>query len=436
MMTALYTAISGLNANGVSLSVIGDNVANMNTVGFKASRVAFGDVLSQLITGIAGSSQIGRGVMVTEVAPLFTQGSFETTSSALDLAIDGNGFFIVQKNGARFYTRAGQFSIDRDGYIVTPDGLVLQGYQVDSSGNITGSIGDLQIATQQIPANMTTQVEVAMNLDPTVTGHDPATFTLDGDGDGIADDPVNYDFTTQVTVYDSQGDAHAVTLYFIKDINNPNQWVVHYVYDDPANPGQLLDAGTQTLVFGTNGELVNDNSATTTVNFNWGGGVLAPQSIVFNYGTGTGESPPGTGLDQSTQFAGEFAVLKLSQDGYPAGSLKNLNISEDGTILGIFTNGQTRTIGRVALAKFAAPTELVKMGRNLYAESYASGQPIIGAASTGGLGRVLSNTLELSNVDLAEEFVKMITAQRGFQANSKIITTTDSLLQELVNLKR
>ncbi len=436
MMTALYTAISGLNANGVSLSVIGDNVANMNTIGFKASRVAFGDVLSQLITGIAGDSQVGRGVMVTEVAPLFTQGSFETTASALDLAIDGNGFFIVQKDGVRYYTRAGQFSIDRNGYIVNPDGLVLQGYQVDSSGNITGSIADLQIATQQIPANMTTQVEIAMNLDPTVTGYDPATFTLDGNGDGIADDPTNYNFTTQVTVYDSQGGAHSVTCYFIKDINNPNQWVVHYVYDDPANPGQLLDAGTQTLVFGTNGELVNDNSATTTINFNWGGGVLAPQSITFNYGTGTGETPPGTGLDLSTQFAGEFAVLKLSQDGYPAGSLKNLNISEDGTILGIFTNGQTRTIGRVALAKFAAPTELVKMGRNLYAESYASGQPIVGAANTGGLGRVLSNTLELSNVDLAEEFVKMITAQRGFQANSKVITTTDSLLQELVNLKR
>ncbi len=432
MLTSLYSAISGLSANGIALSVIGDNVANMNTIGFKSSRVVFSDVLSQTITGVAGDSQVGRGVLVSDVSPLFTQGSFQSTASALDLAIDGEGFFIVSDGLGRYFTRAGQFFLDDEGRIVNAEGLVLQGYLADASGAITGSLGDLVITTQQTPATPTTSVELTLNLDARaeiVT--DP--FTLDGNGDGTNDDPANFNFSTQITVYDSQGDAHELTAYFVKTADNT--WEVHYVYEDPANPGQLLDAGTQTLTFGTSGELVDDGSA-TPISFNFGTAVVSPQDITFNYGTGTGETPPGTGLDGTTQFASEFAVLNLSQDGYPAGSLQNVNIEQDGTITGIFTNGQTRVIGQVALAKFAAPTELTKLGGNLYAESFNSGQPIIGPASTGGLGRVLSNTLELSNVDLAEEFIRMITAQRGFQANSRIITTSDELLQELVNLKR
>ncbi len=432
MLTALYSAISGLNANGVSLSVIGDNVANMNTIGFKTSRISFGDVLSQTITGIAGNSQVGRGVLVTGVSPLFTQGSFETTASALDMAIDGEGFFIVSDGSGRLYTRAGQFALDKNGRVVNPDGYVLQGYQADAAGNITGTIADITITTQQAPANRTSTVSLTLNLDASdsVPG---AAFTLDGNGDGTSDDPANYNFSTQITVYDSQGDAHEITAYFVKTA--ANTWTVHYVYPNPSSPTTLLDAGTQTLTFGTNGELVDDNSS-TAIDFNFGSSVVNPQSIYFNYGTGTGETPAGTGLDGTTQYASEYAVLNLTQDGYPAGSLRNLNIEQDGTITGIFTNGQTRVIGRIALAKFAAPQGLTKMGKNLFAESYSSGQPIVGPASSGGLGRVLSNTLELSNVDLAEEFIKMISAQRGFQANSRIITTTDDLLQELVNLKR
>ncbi len=431
MITSLYTAISGMNANGTYLSVIGDNIANMNTIGFKASRVAFGDVLSQTITGLVGTSQVGRGVLVSSITPLFTQGSFESTASALDLAIDGDGFFIVSEGGARYYTRSGQFQIDKDGNIVNPEGLILQGYLADAAGNITGTVGDLTIATRQTPANMTTLVNIAINLNAQ-TSVPAAAFTLDGNGDGINNDPQNYNFSSSVTVYDSQGGAHQVTLYFVK--TGANTWDVHYVYDDPLNPGQLLDAGTQTLLFNADGSLNNDNAA--PINFNFGAGVTSPQTITFNYGTGTGETPSGNGLDASTQFASEFSLMNLNQDGYPAGFLKNIIISEDGVITGVFTNGQTRTLAQVALARFLAPTELTKLGRNLYAESFDSGQPIVGAPSTSGLGRVLSNSLELSNVDLAEEFVKMISAQRGFQANSRIITTTDELLQELVNLKR
>jgi flagellar hook protein FlgE len=426
MLTSLYTAITGMNANGTWLSVIGDNIANMNTTGFKASRVAFGDVLA----GVVGSLQVGRGVLISDISPLFTQGSFETTSNGLDLSIDGDSFFMVSDAGARYYTRAGQFSIDKDGYIVNPEGLILQGYLADTSGNITGTLGDLQIAVRQSLAQATTTASVALNLDATGAIQTSA-FTLDGNGDGTDNDPLNYNFSNTITVYDSQGGAHQVTLYFAKTADNT--WDVHYVNPDPATPSVLVDAGTQALTFDTNGALIDDNSG-SSINLDFGGSVTTPQAISFDYGTGTAEG--GDGLDGTTQFASNFGVMHLSQDGYPAGSLDNMTISENGIITGIFTNGQTRAIGQIGLAKFIAPDSLAKLGRNLYSESFDSGQPIVGMADTSGLGRVLSNSLELSNVDLADEFVKMISAQRGFQANSRIITTTDELLQELVNLKR
>jgi flagellar hook protein FlgE len=426
MLTSLYTAITGMNANGTWLSVIGDNIANMNTVGFKASRIAFGDVLA----GVAGSLQVGRGVLISDVSPLFTQGSFETTSNALDLSIDGDSFFIVDESGAQYYTRAGQFSTDKDGNIVNSDGLILQGYQADASGNITGAIGNLQIAGRQSLAHPTTSAEISLNLN--ATGAVQTTpFTLDGNGDGTSNDPANYNFSNTISVYDSQGGIHQVTLYFEKTADNA--WTVHYVYPDSANPDQLLEAGTQSLTFDTNGALIDDSSG-SAISFDFGGSVTSPQDIAFDFGTGTAEA--GDGLDGTTQYASDFGVMNLTQDGYPAGSLTSISISESGVITGVFTNGQTRAIGQIALAKFAAPDSLAKLGRNLYAESFNSGQPLIGMADTAGLGRVLSNSLELSNVDLAEEFVKMISAQRGFQANSRIITTTDELLQELVNLKR
>lgn len=420
MLTSLYTAISGMDANGVELSVIGDNIANMNTVGFKKSRVQFGDVLSQSITNIAGSAQVGRGVFVQDVSPMFTQGAFETTESALDLALDGDGFFMVNDGGARYYTRAGGFTVDRDGYIVNPDGLRLQGYLADAAGNVTGTIGDLQMVAAQSPARMTTSAGLALNLDAAAVPF-AAAFTLDGDGNGVLNDPANYNASTTLTVYDSQGGAHQVTLYFAK--TGANAWEVHYVYGDPAAPGQLVEAagGPETLSFDANGALSGSSGGPPV--FDFGGGVTAPQSVLFDF-AGT------------TQYSSPFTVIRVGQDGYASGSLRNLVISDDGTITGIFTNGQTRVIGRVALAKFIAPTELTKLGRNLFGESFGSGQPIVSAPGTSGVGRVASNTLELSNVDLAGEFVKMIAAQRGFQANSRIITTTDDLMQEVVNLKR
>jgi len=431
MLTSMYTAVSGMNANGASLSVISDNIANLNTVAFKSSRVEFGDVLSQSMGG--GSSQIGRGVQVMGVSPLFTQGSFESTASGLDLSLDGDGFFMVNDaSGTRSYTRAGQFSIDKNGNIVNPDNLTLQGYLADAAGNITGTIGSLQVGTAQNPANRTTTAQVALNLEANAA-IPLAPFTLDGNGDLVNNDPANFNSSSTVTVYDSQGGAHPVTMYFVKTA--PNAWDVHYVHEDPALPGSLIDAGVQNLVFNTDGSLNTDNSG-VPINFNFGGAVVNPQPIDFNFGTGTGEAPAGTGLDMSTQFASAFSVLSLNQDGYASGSLKSVSVSDAGVITGSFTNGQTRSLGQIALARFIAPAGLSKLGRNLYGESFDSGQPVVGTANTSGIGKVASNSLELSNVDLAEEFVKMIAAQRGFQANSRVITTTDELMTEMVNLKR
>lgn len=427
MLTSMYTAVSGMNANGTSLAVIGDNIANLNTVGFKSSRVAFGDILSQSITGASGSSQLGRGVEVAGISPILTQGSFETTSNGLDLAIDGDGFFMVNDNGAKFYTRAGQFSLNKDGNVVNPDGLILQGYIADTSGAISGTTGDMQIATRQSSANPTTGADITLNLNANAAIIPPAgvgSFTLDGNGDLTNNDPANFNFSTTINVFDTQGGSHPVTAYFVKTA--ANNWTVHYVQANPGIGQPLLDVGTQALSFNTNGALLADNSA-TAINFNFGANVAA-SSINFRYGLGTS--------DVSTQYSSDFAVVKLGQNGYAAGSLKSVSISGDGVISGIFTNGQTRSIGQVALARFISPTGLSKMGRNLYGESFDSGQPIIGTATTSGLGKVISNSLELSNVDLAEEFVKMISSQRGFQANSRVITTTDTLMQETVNLIR
>jgi flagellar hook protein FlgE len=433
MLKSLYTGVSGMRANGLSLSVIGDNIANLNTIGFKRSRTAFSDILSQSITGLAGNSSIGNGVMLNDISPLFTQGSMQYTGSALDLAIDGNGFFIVNNKGANYYTRDGQFSMDKDGYIVNIEGLRLQGYPSDSSGNILGTISDIQIDTTTTePGKLTGKVELALNLNSKDSIPADA-WSLDGNGDGVADDPEGYNFSTTATVYDSQGGAHNVTCYYRKTADNT--WAAHYVYDDIANPGELIEAtgSPQTLTFNQNGALINDNSG-TIIQFNFGPSVSSPQNVIFDHGKGTAES--GTGLDGTTQFASKSAVANITQDGYGAGTLNNLSISEDGIISGVFTNGRSRKLAQIALAKFQAPAELIKVGGNLLAESDTSGQPAVGTPSAGGIGQVLSNTLELSNVDLAEEFVNMISAQRGFQANSKIVTTTDELLQEILALKR
>jgi len=289
MLTSLYTGVTGMDANGTGLSVVGDNIANMNTTGFKSSRASFGDILSATLTGGSGSSQIGRGVRVDKVTTLQTQGSFESTGNNLDLAVDGDGFFVVKSGSTQNYTRDGQFSVDKDGNIVNNNAYRVQGFLADGSGNISGTVGDLNVNNQQSQASATTKASVSVNLNAQDTSFAGDTFTL-----GVNNDtPTNYSESTTMKVYDSLGGANDVTLYFVK--TGGGTWNVHYVYADPANAGKLLDAGTQSLSFGTNGSLTTDNSG-TAIAFNFGAQTTQPQNVNFNYGTGTGETPVGTVL--------------------------------------------------------------------------------------------------------------------------------------------
>lgn len=426
-LTSLFTAVSGMNANGTALSVISDNVANMNTTGFKSSRAAFGDILSQQI----GESQVGRGVLLTDVASQFTQGTFENTASVLDMAVDGDGLFVMKDSSGTYYTRAGQFSVDKDGYVVNSSGIILQGYLYSDTGTATSALGDINVSSVNSAPNDTLNVELSANLDSGATI--PAAFSVN-------DPNTTSNFSTSITAYDSLGNGHNVNVYFRKSAEavTGNTWAWYAVVDAADSLSGNTEIQAQgTLGFTSDGFLDTESAVTYPLvgGFDFNGGAAAAQAIDFDFGTSI-TTDGGSGRDGTTQYSGESATSFQSQDGYSSGSLKSITISQDGTMTGIFTNGQTRGLAQLALAKFISPTGLTKMGRGLYAESTESGQPVITTPGSSGTGAVLSNTLELSNVDLAEEFVKMILSQRGFQANSRVISTSDELMQELVNLKR
>ena len=415
MLKSLFTSLSGLRGNSLAMGAIGNNIANVNTIGFKASRPVFADLLGATM----GSLEIGGGVRMSSVLPNFTQGSISTTGNNMDIAIDGDGFFIVSDGSGDYYTRAGQFILDKDGYMVTPEGYRLQGWAVNDNGSLSGVLGDINLSNIVSEARATSSVDLKVNLDAM---DDVPTGAFD------PNDPSTYNYSTAITVYDSLGNSHAVTVYFVK--TGANAWTAHYYYSDAL--GSTVEAGTQNITFNSDGSLKQDNSG-TAVSFDFGGGA-AVQDIVFDYGTGTDEG--GTGLDGSTQFSLPSSTTFLGQDGYPAGSLKDISINDDGTIDGLFTNGQVKHLYKIALANFVSPWNLAKVGDNLYAATGNSGQPIIGPPLTGGRGKVLSGSLEMSNVDLAAEFTNIILTQRAFQANSRVITTSDEILTEVVNLKR
>ena len=421
ILSSIFTGVSGLNSNGQELSVIGDNIANVNTVGYKGSTMNFGDILSQTLTGLSGTSQVGRGVDVNGVTPVFSQGTFQTTSSSLDLAIDGDGFFMVKNNGATEYTRAGNFQLDQSGNITTPTGAVLQGYLADATGTVSGQIANLKVLATQSAALATSNGTVVVNLNAGDT-LPSAAWVSPPVGSTTAPASNTYNYSTSDTVYDSLGTAHQVSVYFEKTAPG---WTAHYVYQDPpiapATVGVYHEAGTQALTFQPNGTLATGASSAALA-FPWTNGSTAG-SITFNL-TGT------------TQYGSDYAITSIGQNGYASGTMSNLTIDDKGVVTGTFTNGQTRTLAQVCLAKFEAPTELSKLGDNMYAQSSSSGQPIVGDPQTSGLGRTLSNTLEMSNVDLATEFTNLISAQRGFEANTKIITTTDQMLNELISIKQ
>lgn len=423
LSSSLYSGVSGLNSNTSAMSVIGNNIANANTVGFKGATANFSDIISQSLSSGSDLSQIGRGSQVSSISNSFTQGSLESTSSVTDLALEGDGFFIVNDGLSSYYTRAGQFSFDNDGSLVNVDGLTVQGWDADSSGNPTGAIQDINFATASAAPNVTTSVTLNANLDSreTVTGP----FNL-------ADPSGTSNFSSGVTVYDSLGNSHTVITYFSKTADNAWEW--NAVVDGSELTSGITEIeASGTLSFTTSGEL--DTETTTVSDFNFTGGATLNQVISFDFGDSM-STDGGTGLAGSTQFGADSAVSLLDQDGFTSGTLQSISVDEDGLITGFFTNGKTQPLAIVAVATFQNQEGLNKVGNNLFSETFATGQPVITLGGVGGAGKVQSNSLEQSNVDLAEEFVKMITTQRAFQANSRTITTTDEMMAEIINMKR
>ncbi|MDP3502982.1 MAG: flagellar hook protein FlgE [Myxococcales bacterium] len=429
LLTSLNTGTSGLQAASQDLNVIGDNIANANTIGFKASRAAFQDALLQQVIGAPGGGQLGLGTNLQTIQRLITQGALSSTGQVTDLAISGSGFFLTRGNyngaNGQYYTRAGQFSIDKTGYLVNPDALRLQGYPADASGNVQGTLGDLQVGNATELATPTSEIMMKAKLDPNAP-----TFTFD---------PLNpaatSAFSAPVTVYDSLGQSYDVTVYWNRTATGAWDW--HAMVPDGAvltggTAGQPAEIADGAMTFDTQGRL---DTHTQTSNFNPLNAVN-PQALTFNFGDDL--TSGGTGLEGVVQNIGGNGneLTFTNQDGYSAGSLASIQINNKGEVLGAFTNGRTRVLGQVAIADFEAADKLTRIGGNLLAESSDSGQPTIGAPSSGGRGAIAAGALEQSNVDLADQFVRMIGAQRSFQANSKTITTADQLLGELMQLKR
>lgn len=399
--------LSGLNAAAKSLDVIGNNVANASTVGFKGARAEFADVYATSISG-AGGSNIGIGVSVATVAQQFSQGNISVTSNPLDVAINGNGFYRLSTNGSITYSRNGQFELDKDGFVVNATGQHLTGYPPNSSGGVsTASPTDLQVSSADLPPATTTKATANVNLDSRAT-ISAAAFNMS--------DSTTYQGATSTSVYDSLGNSHTLSMYFVK--NAANSWDVY-----GANDGTQISATPIGSVnFLSSGAI---DTATTTM------------PIALTLPVTSGASSIGMNLDLtgSTQFGSAFGVNSLAQDGYASGKLTGYAVTADGTITGRYSNGQTRAQGQIALSAFANPQGLTSLGNNQWAETAASGVPLSGAPSSGSLGVLQSGAVEEANVDLTAELVNMITAQRVYQANAQTIKTQDSVMQTLVNLR-
>ncbi|RRQ20942.1 flagellar hook protein FlgE [Thiohalobacter thiocyanaticus] len=417
-------ALSGLNAASKDLEVTGNNIANSSTNGFKSSRTEFADVFA-VSTGGVSSTAIGSGVRLANVAQEFGQGNIDFTSSNLDLAINGEGFFVLSDGGSQVYSRAGAYNIDRNGYVVNSTGQRLQVF--DPIGNSsdtfnTGSLNDLQVSQTEGAPRATSSIGLNMNLDSSDPAIPSGVTPLD------PTDATTYNFSTSFSVFDSQGVEHSATTYFQKQANN--QWDAR-LYLNGTDPGDVVQVGgsdTFSFEFDNNGQLIS-NSGTPALN---------GTEVIFdakNPGTGAADLNMTMDLADLVQFGGDYTVNSLSQDGFAKGKLSGLSISDEGVISARFTNGQSNALGKVALASFPNPTELRQVGDTNWAETFSSGQPLVGEPGSGSLGAIQSGALESSNVDIAAELIKLITAQRNFQANSQVISTADTITQTIINIR-
>jgi len=427
ILRTLNTGATGLSANGEALGVVSDNIANANTIGFKRSRADFQDMVAS--AGKSELTQIGAGSRLGGVSQMWKQGALLSTESSTDLALSGDGFFVVNGTASgvsgNFYSRAGQFHLDKDGFVVNTDDLKLQGYPADSRGQILGTLSDLRIGPTALPATSTAGVRLGVNVD--------ANSTVPANAFDPTNPAATSNFPSSVTVYDSLGNGHQITTYFNK--TGTNDWEWHAVVDGAeitgGTPGVPFEGASGTLAFSTDGALQTETTVQSTWDFV---GATAGQQIAFDFGSSIDDG--GTGLDGTTNFASPSTTNAATQDGYAAGSVTGINVAATGVITGVFTNGQRRVLGQVAVAAFKSVDGLQRAGQGLWVQTEDSGEALMGGASTGGRGAIVSGSLEQSNVDIGREFVDLIGFQRGFQANSKVIQTADEMYGELVNMKR
>jgi flagellar hook protein FlgE len=450
------------------MQIIGDNISNVNTVGFKSSQFTFQDLLSQSVATLAGTSQIGRGTALGDIYASFEQGSFETTGNTTDLAIGGEGFFVLREDASDslYYSRAGNFRFNKDGYLTNPEGYIAQGWQLDADANDVGSIADIRLSSFTSPPQESQEIQVIVNLDSdggdNTSGADDSLSTMWDGTDTIPLGETSYEYQTTLKIYDSLGSTHDISIYFDKaDTASAYEYII------TCNPNEDKRAGAagQTWAGLLGRGLLHFNAASGVVsnvdlwqiNPATGASVAqaeasdltdgfftfspdfisgSPLDIALNFGSRYDGSSWVNNSLSSSQFARASTTTFQSSDGYGAGDLQDINVDVDGIITGSYSNGQLIPLYRVALAKFQNNLGLFKEGGNLYKETRTSGAATTNRPGTNGLGSLAPNSLEQSNVDIANEFVKMITTQRGFQANSKIITVTDQMLAELINLKR
>jgi len=412
---SLWIGVSGLMSHGDAMSIVGDNIANASTVGFKRERANFEDVLGGELT----NQRMGGGVFLGNAQTMFEQGGLQQTGNPLDLALQGKGMFVVKGShdgvNGNFYTRAGQFSMDNTGTVVNQQGMKLQGYTVDpTTGVRSNTLGDLAIGSRTSPPIATATAKTAMQLDSNATAV-PAATTFD------PANPSSYTYNTSEQIYDSLGNAHTVNMYYRKD--TAGSWSYHAMVDGSevtgGTAGVQSEIGSGTLTFDTNGQLTAQTANAVTANFV---GATA-QNVAFTF-------------DGSTQTANDSSTISTDISGRPAGAVTNIEIDSDGSVIGKFSNGDSAKLAQVAVATFANEEGLGRVGDNLMSATTSSGQALIDGASVDGRASIRQGALEESNVDLSTELVTLIAYQRAFQANSKTVTTADDMLQEVVNLKR
>ena len=401
-------ALTGLDAAGTQLDTIGNNIANNATTGFKSSRAEFSDVYA-LNTFGGSSPATGQGVQVSGVRQDFGQGDVQFTNRNLDLSVEGLGMFKLDDNGTEVYTRAGNFGLDREGFITNSAGASLTGYGVNDDGDVQPIEDNLQIDYTDLEPNATTEISIAANLDIQAEILPP--FDVD--------DPGTFNFSTSTTVYDSLGSSLVSNLYFRRD--SPNAWTA-YPYID----GEFVSVAGEQVNFGSDGNLLDVNGDEA--------GTFTTQS--YTPASGADEMEITYDLSDISQFDSTFGVNFISQDGFAAGRLEDFDIDASGVIFGRFTNGQARTMGQITLTNFPNQEALRQIGSTNWVETFASGEPATGEPGSASLGTLKAGSLEGSNVDITKELVAMIGAQRSFQANAQVISTGDTLTQTVINIRR